>query len=163
MSYRPLLSLPLLLIVGCAAPVDSGAGGGRSGGGGSASTGPVEPGPVDADAPEEFTELPSGLKYRIRRKGNGEKPGPRADVVAHYKGWLDDGSVFDSSYRRGEPVPFSLTGVIPGWTEGLQYVEEGGMIELEIPSDLGYGARGMPPDIPGGATLHFLVELKSFR
>jgi FKBP-type peptidyl-prolyl cis-trans isomerase len=68
--------------------------------------------------------------------------------------------VFDSSYKRNEPIEFPLNGVIPGWTEGMQLVGQGGMIELLIPSDLGYGARGTPGGpIPPNATLHFLVEL----
>jgi peptidylprolyl isomerase len=119
----------------------------------------VEPGPVDADAPEEFTETESGLKYRIRRASEGDHPTADEAVTCHYKGWLDDETVFDSSYQRGEPATFPLNGVIAGWTEGLQLIGEGGMIELEIPSDLGYGAQGRPGKIPGGATLHFLVEL----
>jgi FKBP-type peptidyl-prolyl cis-trans isomerase len=67
--------------------------------------------------------------------------------------------VFDSSYERREPISFPLNGVIKGWTEGMQLVGEGGMIELEIPANLGYGDRGAGRDIPGGATLHFVVEL----
>ncbi len=117
------------------------------------------PGPVDKDAPEAFTATKSGLKYRIRRKSNGDKPKPANSVVAHYKGWLDDGKEFDSSYKRDEPSSFPLRGVIPGWTEGLQLVGKGGMIELEIPAKLGYGEAGRPPVIPPNARLHFLVEL----
>ena len=120
---------------------------------------PVEPGAVDKDAVEEFTKTKSGLKYRIRRKGEGQKPAAQDTVSVHYKGWLDNGKEFDSSYARGESIEFPLKGVIPGWTEGMQLVGKGGMIELEIPYGLGYGERGFPPDIPGKATLHFLVEL----
>ena len=80
-------------------------------------------------------------------------------VKVNYHGWLDSGKVFDSSYARSTPISFPLNGVIPGWTEGMQLVGEGGMIELEVPSALGYGDNGMPRHIPGGATLHFLVEL----
>ncbi|MGD9724099.1 MAG: FKBP-type peptidyl-prolyl cis-trans isomerase [Pirellulales bacterium] len=119
----------------------------------------AEPGPVDKDAPKEFTTTPSGLKYRIRRQSDGDKPRAANNVVAHYKGWLDDGTEFDSSYKRGEPTPFPLNRVIKGWTEGLQLVGKGGMIELEIPSDLAYGPMGRPPVIPPNARLHFLVEL----
>ena len=68
--------------------------------------------------------------------------------------------MFDSSYRNGRPVEFPLGQVVPGWTEGLQYVGEGGMIELEIPYHLGYGEYGKPPVIPPRATLHFIVELE---
>ena len=117
------------------------------------------PGPIDADAPTAFTTTASGLKYKILRKADGSTPSATDKVTVHYKGWLDDGTVFDSSYQRGKPISFPLTGVIPGWTEGLQFVSTGGMIELEIPSDLGYGPRGAGGAIPPNATLHFLVEL----
>ncbi|MEZ6147515.1 MAG: FKBP-type peptidyl-prolyl cis-trans isomerase [Planctomycetaceae bacterium] len=120
---------------------------------------PPKPGPVDADAPEELTTTESGLKYRIRRKGDGKKPKVTDAVTVHYKGWLDDETVFDSSYDRGESVSFPMNGVIKGWTEGMQLVGEGGMIELVVPGKLGYGPQGHPPQIPPNATLHFLIEL----
>jgi FKBP-type peptidyl-prolyl cis-trans isomerase len=122
-----------------------------------------DPGTIDSDASSEYTETDSGLKYRILRKGDGAMPKSSDTVEVHYKGWLEDGSIFDSSYRRGETISFPLNGVIPGWTEGMQLVGQGGMIELQIPSDLGYGPRGMPPVIPGGATLEFLVELVEIK
>jgi len=118
---------------------------------------------VDEDAPEEFTQTASGLKYRIRRKSDGKKPTAADTVRAHYRGWIDDGTVFDSSYGRGAPTTFPLNRVIKGWTEGLQLIGEGGMIELEIPADLGYGAGGKPPKILPNATLYFLVELIEVR
>ncbi len=117
------------------------------------------PPPADPDAPKEFTTTDSGLKYRILRKSDKKKPGPRTSVRVHYHGTLDDGSVFDSSYSRGKPAIFALNEVVPGWSEGLQLVGEGGMIELVIPPELGYGQEGRPPTIPGNATLHFTVEL----
>jgi FKBP-type peptidyl-prolyl cis-trans isomerase len=82
-------------------------------------------------------------------------------VLAHYKGWIkDENQPFDSSYERGEPLPCSPAGgVIQGWMEGLTYVGEGGMIEMEIPPELGYGARDMSPDIPPNSTLHFIMEV----
>jgi FKBP-type peptidyl-prolyl cis-trans isomerase FkpA len=121
---------------------------------------PKGAGEIDADAPKEFTTTDSGLKYRVLRKGTGKQPAARNTVEVNYHGWLDDGKVFDSSYKRGESISFPLNGVIPGWTEGMQLVGEGGMIELVIPSDLGYGDRGTPGGpIPPKATLHFLVEL----
>lgn len=119
----------------------------------------AEPGPVDKDAPKEFSTTPSGLKYRVLRKSNGTMPKKTDTVTVHYRGWLDDNSVFDSSYKRGKPTTFPLNQVIPGWTEGLQLVGTGGMIELEIPAKLGYGAQGAGNVIPPNATLHFLVEL----
>ncbi|MFG0287954.1 MAG: FKBP-type peptidyl-prolyl cis-trans isomerase [Rhodopirellula sp. JB044] len=121
------------------------------------------PGPEDPDAPKEFTTTESGLKYKILRRGNGEKPKPMSFVTVDYAGWLDSGEEFDSSYNRRESTNFNLSSVIPGWTEGLQLVSEGGMIELEIPSELGYGPAGMPGSIPPNATLHFKVELHDVR
>lgn len=117
------------------------------------------PSDIDPDAPKEFSQTESGLKYRILRKSDGTKPVPSSQVVVDYTGWLDDGTTFDSSYERGESTSFRLANVIPGWTEGMQLVGEGGMIELEIPSELGYGESGQPPIIPPNATLHFKVEL----
>lgn len=116
---------------------------------------------VDRSAPFETTA--SGLKYRILRVGEGKKPTASDSVLAHYRGWLDDGTEFDSSYRGGEAIEFPLNGVIAGWTEGLQLIGEGGMIELEIPSNLGYGPEGAPGSIPPNATLHFDVELIDVR
>ena len=120
-------------------------------------------GEVDAELSHEWQETEEGLRYRILREGHGQKPTAAQSVAAHYKGWLDNETIFDSSYRRGEPTSFPLSRVIPGWTIGLQKVAEGGMIELDIPSDLGYGDRGMPPVIPPKARLHFLVELKEVQ
>ena len=120
---------------------------------------PKGAGKIDKDAATNFTETKSGLKYRILRQGAGAAPKATNTVRVHYHGWLDNGKVFDSSYRRNEDISFGLNQVIKGWTEGMQLVGAGGMIELQIPSDLGYGNRGAPPDIPPKATLHFLVEL----
>lgn len=116
-------------------------------------------GQIDADAPADFTVTGSGLKYKILRKSDGKRPKLTDKVTVHYKGWLDNGNVFDSSYDRGSPTTFGVQQVIPGWTEGLMLIGEGGMLELEIPSALGYGARGAGRDIPPNATLHFHVEL----
>ena len=120
---------------------------------------PEGAGKVDSDAPKSFTKTNSGLQYRVLRKGTGAKPKATNKVNVNYHGWLDNGNVFDSSYRRREPISFGLNQVIPGWTEGMQLVGEGGMIELTIPHDLGYGERGSPPVIPPRSSLHFLVEL----
>ena len=108
---------------------------------------------ADPDLPD-FTRTGSGLQYKILQEGTGPKPKADDSVLAKYRGWLNDGTEFDS----GE-VPFPLKGVIPGWTEGMQYVQEGGTIELVIPWKLGYGASGSPPKIPPYATLHFEVTL----
>ena len=122
---------------------------------------PQGAGKIDVDAAKTFTTTPSGLQYRVLRKGAGAMPKSTQTVKVNYQGWLDNGNVFDSSYRRGEPISFPLNGVIKGWTEGMQLVGSGGMIELTIPAELGYGDRGAPPVIPPKATLHFLVELLS--
>jgi FKBP-type peptidyl-prolyl cis-trans isomerase len=125
---------------------------------------PKGAGQIDADASPDFLKSQkSKLQYRILRKGTGAKPKATNTVKVHYHGWLDDGKVFDSSYQRGEPIEFPLDGVIAGWTEGMQLVGEGGMIELDIPSELGYGARGAGGVIPPNARLHFLVELLDVR
>lgn len=118
-----------------------------------------EPGPVDPDAPEEYTTTASGLKYRIRRNSDGKKPRAKDRVRVHYRGTYENGEIFDSSYGvKSHSVEFELTGVIKGWTEGIQLIGEGGMIELIIPSDLAYGEKGYQ-SIPPNTTLHFLVEL----
>ena len=119
----------------------------------------TEPLPADEDAPTEFTELKSGLRYRILRKSEEKPPNAGGYVRVYYEGKLDDGSVFDSSYERAAPDGFALSQVIKGWTEGLQLIGEGGMIELEVPPHLGYGAAGHQPGIPPNATLHFTVEI----
>ncbi len=119
----------------------------------------AKPGKIDKDASAEFKTTDSGLKYRILRASKKPRPTRRSVVTVHYKGWTDDGKIFDSSYRRGNRATFPLGGVIPGWTEGMQLIGNGGMIELEIPSALGYGPRGVPGTIPPNATLHFVVEL----
>ncbi len=121
------------------------------------------PGPADPDAPTEFTQTESGLRYRVTRKGSGDRPSPASTVKVHYSGKLADGREFDSSYRRGKPATFGLHEVVPGWTEGLQLVRPGGMIELEVPPELGYGSDGVPGTIPPGATLYFTVELFEIR
>jgi FKBP-type peptidyl-prolyl cis-trans isomerase len=109
-----------------------------------------------------FKTTSSGLKYRILRAGKGRKPNANSKVTCHYKGWLDNGKEFDSSYGKNA-ASFALNGVVKGWTEGLQLIQEGGMIELEVPADLGYGPQGRAPVIPQNATLHFDIELLKVR
>ena len=105
----------------------------------------------------------SGLQYEVLEEGSGASPSASDTVEVHYRGTLVDGTQFDSSYDRGQPIEFPLGGVIPGWTEGVQLMQEGAKYRFVIPSDLAYGPRGIPGTIPGGATLIFDVELLSIR
>lgn len=101
----------------------------------------------------------SGLQYEVLTEGTGKKPGPTDTVRVHYRGTLLDGTEFDSSYKRGEPISFRLNQVIPGWTEGLQLMSEGSTYRLFIPSNLAYGPRGAGGVIGPDETLIFEVEL----
>ena len=94
-----------------------------------------------------------------KKEGTGKAPKATDTVTVHYAGWLTNGTAFDSSYKRGAPASFPLNRVIAGWTEGLQLMKIGEKGRLVCPSDLAYGDRGRPPQIPPGATLIFEVEL----
>ncbi len=108
-------------------------------------------------------ELPSGLQYRIDKLGDGIKPAAEDTVVVHYKGTKLDGTVFDSSYDRGEPATFPLTGVIKGFSEGLQQVPAGSKVTLWIPGELAYGQRGSGDQIGPYELLTFEMELQEVR
>ena len=108
-------------------------------------------------------ELPSGLQYRIDKLGDGIKPAAEDTVVVHYKGTKLDGTVFDSSYDRGEPATFPLTGVIQGFSEGLQQVPAGSKVTLWIPGELAYGQRGSGDQIGPYELLTFEMELQEVR
>lgn len=101
----------------------------------------------------------SGLQYLVEKEGEGAQPTAEDEVTVHYTGRLLDGTVFDSSVNRGEPATFPLNRVIPGWTEGVQLMKEGGKYVFFIPSDLAYGPQGVPGAIPPHSTLIFEVEL----
>lgn len=107
----------------------------------------------------EVVVLPSGLQYEVLQAGTGATPGPATRVTVHYEGRLTDGSVFDSSYKRGQPATFGVNQVISGWTEALQLMPVDSKWRLFIPSDLGYGEQGAGASIPANATLVFDVEL----
>lgn len=105
----------------------------------------------------------SGLQYEILREGQGEHPLPTDTVAVMYEGKLTDGTVFDSSYQRGQPAIFPLNGVIPGWTEGVQLMKPGAKFRFVVPSDLGYGPTGAGGVIPPNAVLQFDVELLAIK
>ncbi len=108
---------------------------------------------------EGVVTLESGLQYKVINEGNGASPTAEQSVSCHYRGTLIDGTEFDSSYKRGEPATFPVSGVIPGWTEALQKMKKGAKWELYVPSDLAYGERGAGQTIGPNATLIFEVEL----
>jgi len=110
----------------------------------------------------EVKTTASGLQYEVLRAGNGVRPTAKDSVTCHYRGTFLNGTGFDNSYDRGQPITFALNGVIPGWTEGLQLMDEGSKYKFYIPSNLGYGAFDYGP-IPGGSTLVFEVELISVK
>ncbi|HEY5717784.1 MAG TPA: FKBP-type peptidyl-prolyl cis-trans isomerase [Motiliproteus sp.] len=110
-------------------------------------------------AESDVVTTASGLQYRVIKTGNGAKPGLRDRVRAHYKGTLIDGTVFDSSYARGEPAVFPVDRLIPGWTEALQLMSAGSHWQLFVPADLAYGKRSPSPQIPPNSTLVFELEL----
>lgn len=114
---------------------------------------------AEAATDTTYAVTASGLRYVIAKKGEGKTPGPTDNVTVHYVGTLTDGTQFDSSIDRGEPTSFPLNRVIPGWTEGLQLMQEGGTAVFYIPSNLAYGPNGVPGAIPPDAPLIFWVQL----
>lgn len=116
-----------------------------------------------AAAEDGATKTGSGLVLLTLTEGDGPSPTAADTVEVHYEGTLVDGTIFDSSYKRGEPISFPLGGVIKGWTEGLQLMKTGGKAKLTIPYELAYGERGSPPAIPPKATLVFQVELLAIK
>lgn len=112
---------------------------------------------------EGVVSLPSGLQYKVIKEGEGNIPKATDTVTVHYRGTVIDGTEFDSSYGRGEPITFPVKGVIPGWSEALQLMKTGSKWQLFIPSNLAYGERGKGGIIGPNATLVFDVELLSIK
>lgn len=112
---------------------------------------------------EGITTLPSGLQYEVISSGDGPIPTASDQVTTHYTGYLVDGTVFDSSVKRGQPATFPVGGVIQGWQEALQLMHVGDKWKLYIPYNLAYGAQGHPPTIPPYATLIFDIELLEIK
>ncbi len=112
---------------------------------------------------EGVVTLPSGLQYKVLKEGTGPKPASTDTVVCNYRGTLINGTEFDSSYKRGEPTTFPVSGVIKGWTEALQLMPVGSKWQLFIPADMAYAERGAGNDIGPNATLVFEVELVSIK
>jgi len=112
---------------------------------------------------EKIVTTNSGLQYEVLKAGAGAKPGLSDTVVCNYIGMLLDSTEFDNSYSRGEPLTIPVSGVIKGWTEGLQLMTVGSKYRFFIPQQLGYGLRGAPPTIPGGSLLIFEVELLEIK
>ena len=108
---------------------------------------------------ENIHTTPSGLQYEILKEGSGKKPSATDRVRCHYEGTLLDGTLFDSSYKRGEPAVFGLNQVIPGWTEALQLMAEGAKYRIFLPHELAYGTQGAGEMIPPYSSLIFTVEL----
>jgi FKBP-type peptidyl-prolyl cis-trans isomerase FklB len=112
---------------------------------------------------KEVTTTASGLQYEIIKKADGPQPKPTDVVTVHYEGKLTDGKVFDSSVERGSPIDLPVSGVIPGWVEGLQLMHVGEKVKLYIPSDLAYGAQSPSPMIPANSVLVFDLELLGIK
>jgi FKBP-type peptidyl-prolyl cis-trans isomerase len=153
-----LALLTAVVLVGCDKPTATAP---AEPSGGAVTSAPSSLSPVSPSAStNEWTTTASGLKYQVMKKGSGTASPKASDTVkVHYHGTLLDGTVFDSSVQRGEPISFPLNGVIPGWTEGLQLMKVGDKFKFEIPPNLAYGANSPSPKIPPNSTLVFEVEL----
>lgn len=126
-----------------------------------------KPGKADTSKPtpvEKYRTMPSGVEFFDIAEGSGREVKLGDTVTVHYTGWLTSGKKFDSSVDRGRPFTFTVgSGVIKGWSEGVQGMKVGGKRQLRIPPDLAYGMRGAPPVIPPNSTLIFDIEALNVR
>jgi FKBP-type peptidyl-prolyl cis-trans isomerase FkpA len=119
---------------------------------------------IDKAAKEKgAVKTPSGMVYQSIKDGKGKSPTAANTVEVNYRGTLTNGKEFDSSYKRNQSISFSLNGVIPCWTEGVQMMKVGGKAKLVCPPELAYGSRGAGRDVPPNATLIFEVELLNIK
>ena len=162
-----LLLAPALVVAGCHPASQTGSDNKNAPAGSAAAptTPPTSPAPAGAgDSKSEMKTTPSGLKYEVLKLGTGTvSPKPTDTVNVHYHGTLLNGTVFDSSVERGQPISFPLNAVIRGWTEGLQLMKVGDKFKFEIPPNLAYGERSPSPKIPPNSTLVFEVELLGIK
>src|SRR5262245_35166219 len=164
MTQRIIFTLAAgLLLAGCSKSTESGSDKGAA----APTTPPPASTPAASAAPGQKSEMkttPSGLKYQVLKQGTGTvSPKATDSVNVHYHGTLLNGTVFDSSVQRGQPIEFPLNQVIPGWTEGLQLMKVGDKFKFEIPPNLAYGPNSPTPTIPPNSTLVFEVELLGVR
>ena len=148
--HLPVVAAVSLYLVGCGPSTQQS----------SDSNAPKDVGAAAAPANSDVKTTASGLKYQVLKQGTGTTSPKATDTVkVHYHGTLLNGTVFDSSVQRGQPISFSLNQVIPGWTEGLQLMKVGDKFKFEIPANLAYGPSSPSPLIPPNSTLVFEVEL----
>ena len=151
-----------LFLLGC--KKDASPSGDRISGTNSSTSIPVPSSGAASGQQNEMKTTPSGLKYQVMKQGTGTVSPKATDTVnVHYHGTLLNGTVFDSSVERGQPISFPLNGVIAGWTEGLQLMKVGDKFKFEIPPNLAYGANSPSPKIPPNSPLVFEVELLGIR
>lgn len=164
MLFPGLAVAGLVLLVAAVLVIGSGGSGtsdskNKTGGPGGSNIDLLTDGTKPNDNDPGLRDIGDGLKIRDLKVGEGEEVKPGANVTAHYTGWLKDGTIFDSSRRRGQPIDFPLNRVVQGWQRGIPGMKVGGIRKLVIPPELGYGTEGSGGAVPPNATLIFEVEM----